>query len=88
MGDTTTAIVITVFGTAVAAYGVLLMVFAITGKGSTKKLEPRHRARLGCSAFMIIISEYGSFRFALRHKTSVCLILYITIFERRYIYGS
>ncbi len=55
MGDTTTAIVITVFGTAVAAYGVLLMVFAITGKGPAKKFEPRHRARLGCSAFMIII---------------------------------
>ncbi len=55
MGDITSTVVMTVFGTAIAVYGVLLMVFAITGKGFAKKLEPRHRARLGCSALMTII---------------------------------
>ena len=38
MGDITSTVVMTVFGTAIAVYGVLLMVFAITGKGFAKKL--------------------------------------------------
>lgn len=54
MSDTA-AVVMTVFGIMVAAYGVLLMFFAITGKGFAKKLEPVHRARLGCSALMIML---------------------------------
>lgn len=54
MSDTA-AVVMAVFGITIAAYGVLLMFFAITGKGFAKKLEPRHRARLGCSALMIIL---------------------------------
>lgn len=54
MSDTA-AVVMAVFGITIAAYGVLLMFFAITGKGFAKKLEPSHRARLGCSALMIIL---------------------------------
>lgn len=55
MGDTTATVIMIIFGAAVMAYGVLLMVFAITGAGFAKKLKPVNRARLGCSAAMIIL---------------------------------
>lgn len=55
MADTMSAVVMTVFGSAITVYGVLLMIFAITGKGLAKGLKPEHRARQGISAFMIIV---------------------------------
>lgn len=55
MGDTAAIVTMTVFGVAVFAYGVLLMVFAITGKGFAKRLDSAHRARLGCSAVMTML---------------------------------
>lgn len=55
MGDTAANVITVVFGAAVFAYGVLLMVFAITGKGFAKRLDSAHRARLGCSAVMVMI---------------------------------
>ena len=55
MGGTAAIIIMVILGVAVFAYGVLLMVFAVTGKGFAKRLDFFHRARLGCSAVMTMI---------------------------------
>lgn len=59
MGDTASTVTMVIVGAAVFAYGALLMVFAITGKGFAKKLEPRDRARLGCSAALTMFMGMG-----------------------------
>ena len=55
MGDTAATVTMIIGGAAVFAYGVLLMVFAVTGKGLAKGLKPEHRVRQGISAFMFMI---------------------------------
>ena len=55
VGDTVLTVIMVSIGAAVFAYGVLLMVFAITGKGFAKRLDSAHRARLGFSAVMTMI---------------------------------
>ena len=55
MGGTAETVTMFIVGAAVFIYGVLLMFFAVTGKGLAKGLKPEHRIRQGCSAFMIII---------------------------------
>ncbi|MDE6728991.1 MAG: hypothetical protein K2J80_13810 [Oscillospiraceae bacterium] len=63
MGDTAVTVTMVIGGAAVFAYGVLLMIFAVTDKGFAKKLEPKNRARLGCSAFMTMLMGIGLISF-------------------------
>ncbi|MBD5112231.1 MAG: hypothetical protein HDT42_06835 [Ruminococcaceae bacterium] len=55
MGDIASTVIMVIVGAAIFAYGVLLMIFAIMGKGFAKKLDSAHRARLGFSAVMTMI---------------------------------
>ncbi|MDE7399786.1 MAG: hypothetical protein K2N06_09700 [Oscillospiraceae bacterium] len=55
MDNTASTVIMIIVGAAIFAYGVLLMIFAITGKGFAKMLDSAHRARLGCSAVMTML---------------------------------
>lgn len=53
--ETKTTIVSAAIGIIIILIGVLLMVFAVSGKGVAKGLKPVNRAKLGCSAAMTIL---------------------------------